>query len=72
MLPIQSGVPIPELISTSIYPFKTMKVGDSFIVPIEKKASVNAVARRHQRAERGRFLLRTSADKKSVIVWRVE
>jgi hypothetical protein len=33
MIPVQTGIPVPERHSVPRYPFRTMQVGESFFVP---------------------------------------
>jgi hypothetical protein len=46
MFKINKGVPLPDTKSKKpIYPFRDMKVGDSFAVPMERQTGVRTAAR---------------------------
>jgi hypothetical protein len=54
-----------------IYPFGTMKVGQSFTLPIELRAKLNNAAKIWRRRHEGwGFVIRT--DGKKVRLWRLE
>ena len=56
----------------SIYPFRRMKVGDSFTVPVERRKSINSLCSRYSRELSATFVTRTTEDNKSIRVYRVE
>lgn len=85
MIAVESGVPLPPKKSgrPGVYPFATMKVGDSFAIPVAPgkdpstltKSMVNtasAWARRHDSAVRFSVRLREEEGKQVVRVWAVQ
>lgn len=66
VLTIDTGVPVPEVVS---YPFRQLKVGQSFLAPLEKRASIQSQASRLARTSDLQFVVRkVSSD--SIRVWR--
>lgn len=71
---IESDVPIPE-IDRKIYPFKQMKVGDSFGVPFRKKrtsAVRTACSMENARNKDREFIARIDNEKYQTRVWRIK
>ena len=71
MLKIESGVPVPP--NRFIYPWKGMKVGDSFLVPDRPgKLAPNMSAASAGTAKRLGTRYKVKREKGGVRVWRVE
>ena len=69
MIKIDKDIPIPETNTGGKYPFKYMKVGDSFTVPIESYNKTNSAVSRWKKGTSWRFTMRNL--KTEVRVWRV-
>ena len=68
MFIIEKGIPFPA--RGSKYPFADMEVGDSFLAPDTKIASVYNAA--HAYAHKHKVSLRVRATPEGVRVWRIE
>ncbi len=74
---IQSGIPIPKPkgntkgLSTPIYPFKDMKLGNSFKFSLKKYASVTALASKFGKKHNTKFTIRKMT-KTTARVWRIK
>jgi hypothetical protein len=80
---VDKGVPVPKRYDHTRhtqYPFSSMEIGDSFLLPCEKKDSVNVVSKLHYAAK----LYRKTKDKdfhyttkyvkkeEGIRVWKIE
>jgi len=70
---IMSHVPIPEVvIKKRIYPFRRMRVGDSFRLPITEASRVrSAVSVHNKRYPNTKFVTRNIHDRE-IGVWRIQ
>lgn len=66
---IEKNVPIPQTGTAAKYPFSTMQIGESFVVPAGKRNSMSACVVRHRPKK---FVSRIQPDKQTVRIWRVE
>ena len=63
---VESGVPVPNK-----FPFKEMKVGDSFAIPAHiRRTTVQVAALRYGRTQGARFTVRKFGD--GYRCWRIE
>jgi len=71
MYALDTSVPIPKVRKGRPfkYPFNRMKVGQSFLVPMDKAHSVKVCASYHTR--RGLGVYRTRATSKGLRIWRI-
>lgn len=74
MYKIEKGIPAPVTLAKrgrrTKYPFKKLKVGDSFLVPNANKTSLSVCAGNQAKKLNREFITR-SIGKKDVRVWRV-
>ena len=74
---IQSGIPIPTAkgntkgVFTPTYPFKDMKVGNSFKFSLKKYSSVTALASKFAKKTNTKFTIRRMT-KTTARVWRIK
>jgi hypothetical protein len=64
---IDTGIPIP----TSKYPLRSLNVGESFLVPLENRNSVQAQVSRLKATTDREFVVR-KMDEETVRVWRTK
>jgi hypothetical protein len=73
---VERGVPIPTRGSHHTYPFGTMRVGDSFLVPVAKRKTVRSAAWLAGKRRGWKFKSRDDLDElgrlRGVRVWRVK
>ena len=72
---VEKGLPIPEDVRGTGYPFDEMKVGDSFAMPARRKTSVRgAIFTRKRAGQPGKFITRAVVENGVDMVrcWRVE
>lgn len=69
---IERGVPLPPRGTQSAYPFSEMKVGDSFLVPLDGRKAVNIQHALWFSAKRKGVHILTRSDSQGVRVWRVK
>ncbi len=67
---IEHGIPIPEMRSHK-WPFRTMKPGDSFLVPNEYRAAAQSAMSWFGKRNNMKFCSR-KIDDKSFRIWRIE
>ena len=65
---IDTGIPVPDSVS---YPFEHLEVGDSFLVPIDKRASVASLATKYGQKTNTEFAVRKVSED-NVRVWRTK
>jgi hypothetical protein len=70
MFQVEKGVPIPERISKSKYPFSIMEVGDSFAVTEETFGGAQSYGYKYARANKEKNI-KFSFSKKHLRIWRV-
>lgn len=68
---IQSSVPVPPPRVNHLYPFKGMKVGDSFGFEVIKRASVDKRARIFAKKNGVKFTIRMTGDD-CPRIWRIK
>lgn len=68
---IEKDIPLPEVEFTTKYPFKDMKVGDSFLVPYEDGGRIRVACTNMGFKYNMRFATRRMKDK-STRIWRIE
>lgn len=73
MYEIEKGVPIPKTKSGgTVYPFRSMEIGDSFAVPKDSKGNAQrAMMFAHKAIKGHRFIGRTQPDG-SLRIWRIK
>jgi len=73
MIKIDKKIPIPETRQgrKSLYPFESMKVGDSFEVSVDDRTTLGNSARQWAQRKKNGFKFTTSAVGKKVRIWRV-
>lgn len=69
MIEIADSIPIPPVSNATVYPFATLEIGQSFAVPLDKRASVQAIMTRHSKGGK-RFTSRTVENE--LRVWRTK
>lgn len=75
---IIKGEPVPEprkgIVSESVYPFKQMELGDSFVVQESeaKKQTVLGAIQAYQRKTGAKFATRTVKEGKAIQVWKIK
>ena len=76
MIRIEKGLPIPEDVRLGGYPFKDMKVGDSFALPRAKKSALYAAVHHFKKksGSKAKFTIRSVIEDgiDMVRVWRLE
>lgn len=75
MIPVETGVPIPpagikrkQRKPKGVYPWKHMKVGDSFLVPDREVGAMNSAATQYANRTGTKYVVRALDD--GVRVWR--
>ena len=78
---IEKGVPVPALPSGRLrryetkaggeYPFLQMEIGDSFVVPIDRRVAVGVSCVWYKKKRGMKFTTRKTEDGKFVRVWRI-
>lgn len=78
---IEKGVPMPvfpdgrtrryETKAGGEYPFPQMEVGDSFVVPIDRKGAVGVACNSYKKKHGKQFTTRKTEDGNFVRVWRI-
>ena len=80
MIKIDKNLPVPELEVGRVakYPYRQMKVGDSFAIPYDDdvdayRTTRNALACSRNLRKKGiRFTSRKDSDNKVIRIWRIE
>jgi hypothetical protein len=68
---IESGIPIPTFAGKTVYPFKTIKIGESFVANPPNSSNFQVYCYMRAKALGRKFVTRVSPDN-SVRVWRIE
>ena len=77
MIKIDKNVPLPEkgTMITPKYPYKDMKIGDSFSVSLAKEPTaynrINVATHKQQKTTNRRYTMRTIKSSNEVRVWRI-
>ena len=77
MIKIDKNIPIPAkgTRGNPKYPFKSMKIGDSFSVSLDKEAMahnrINVATNRQHRTTDRRYTIRTLKSSNEIRVWRI-
>jgi hypothetical protein len=66
---VEKDVPMPATVRALKYPFATMEIGDSFLIPNDKKQVVRAHALNFKRANPG-WDYRTKTTMQGLRLWR--
>ncbi len=70
MFKAEAGIPIPREYPQTKYPFRTMNVGESFLVPKEKQNSASIAASLESKRSPGKKFTRRKTDD-GVRFWRI-
>lgn len=69
---IEKNIPIPRSHAEGVkYPFPQMEIGDSFVVPIDRRVAVCMACLRYKEKHGKQFTTRKTEDGKSIRVWRI-
>ena len=69
---IEKSIPIPRAHATrKEYPFPQMEIGDSFVVPIDRRVAVGVACHSYKKKHGKQFTTRKTEDGKFVRVWRI-
>jgi hypothetical protein len=73
MIKIEKKIPIPSRRQgrNNLYPFASMKVGDSFEVKVNDRTSLGNAARQWAAREKNGFKFTTSAMGDKIRIWRI-
>lgn len=69
---IEKNIPVPSPhAAREKYPFHQMEIGDSFVVPVDRRTAASAACTWYKKKHGMRFVTRTTEDGKFVRVWRI-
>ena len=69
---IEKTIPIPRAHATrGKYPFHQMEIGDSFVVPVDRRIAASVACDWYKRKHGMKFVTRKTEDGKFVRVWRI-
>ena len=73
MYKVQQNIPIPTTNrGGAVYPFKHMKIGDSFLAPKEKRPSISSCIAYYKSKNRGTNFTIRLVSSNEIRIWRIQ